>query len=279
MPQGSLESESLDQYLNRQTVRLEAALDRFLPPADQNPAVLHEAMRYSVLNGGKRIRPILTIAVCDMFGGDSEEVLIPACSIEFIHSYSLIHDDLPCMDNSEWRRGKLTSHKKYGEAVALLAGDGLLTLAFHVLGKLQDEKKTQRILLELSQAAGSHGMVGGQVMDLISGDHEMDLPTLDAIHINKTGQMILTSCMVGAVMGDADQDAESRVFKFGEYLGFAFQIVDDILDSNGYLHFMSAHEAREKALELTAKAKNEVTHVKNHQRLLEIADWIGNRTA
>ncbi|OGX03152.1 MAG: hypothetical protein A3G87_07250 [Omnitrophica bacterium RIFCSPLOWO2_12_FULL_50_11] len=258
--------------------RLEAALDRVLPPADQNPAVLHEAMRYSVLDGGKRIRPLLAMAVCDMFGGDSEQILIPACSIELIHSYSLIHDDLPCMDNDEWRRGQLTCHKKYGEAMALLAGDGLLTLAFHLLGKLQDERKGQRLTRELAQAAGTFGMVGGQAMDLISGSLEMNLPTLDAIHINKTGQMIRVSGMVGAIMGGANQDAETRILKFGEYLGFAFQIVDDILDRNGYLHFMSAHKAREKASDLITKAKKELSSFKMNQRLLEMADWIGNRT-
>ncbi|MBI4357785.1 MAG: polyprenyl synthetase family protein [Candidatus Omnitrophica bacterium] len=275
----STEPESLDAYFQNQVSRLEKALEDFLPRPSQNLTQIHEAMRYSVLSGGKRIRPLLCLAVCDMLGGDGKEALIPACAIELIHCYSLIHDDLPCLDNDEYRRGQLACHKKFGEAIALLAGDALLTLAFQVVGTLKNSGKAQRILSELSQAAGTFGMVGGQVMELILEKNELDLPMLDAIHIQKTGQLIKTSCLCGAIVAEAKGDIESRVLKFGEYLGFAFQIVDDILDGNGYLRFMSAHEAREKASEIITKAKRELEGFKNNSHMLQMADFILSRGA
>ena len=275
MSQGAL---SLDLYFQNQAVRLEKALDDFLPKPLHRPlAPIHEAMRYSVLNGGKRIRPILCLAVYEMLGGETEKALLPACALELIHCYSLIHDDLPCLDNDEFRRGKLTCHKKFGEAIALLAGDALLTLAFELISKVQDDQKAHRVLKEISQAAGIYGMVGGQVMDLLSNAQELDLTTLEAIHIHKTGQLIKTSCLSGAIMAGADEKAESRIMKFGEYLGFAFQIVDDILDGDGYLKFMSAHEAREKAREVIDRAKLELEAFKGNMRLKQIADFILNR--
>ncbi len=270
--------EILDSHLKNWTVQLEQALDGFLPKPSLHTAQIHEAMRYSVLNGGKRIRPLLCLSVCHMLEGDLSEALIPACAIELIHCYSLVHDDLPSMDNDEFRRGQLTCHKKFGEATALLAGDALLTLAFQIVSRIKDSEKMKRVLNELSQAAGTSGMVGGQVMDLLFTNREMDLPTLDAIHIQKTGQLIKTSCLTGAVMARASEEEEARILKFGEYLGFAFQIVDDILDGDGYLRFMSAHEAKEKAVEVIADAKKELMRFKRSQPLLEIANLILNRT-
>ena len=279
MNSDSIHPSSLDVYFRDQSLRLETALDQFLPKPTQHLSQIQEAMRYAVLNGGKRIRPLLCLAVSDLFRGDSNEGLIMACAIELIHCYSLVHDDLPCLDNDEFRRGKLTCHKKFGEAIALLAGDALLTLAFQLVGKLQNSKKVHRILKELGQAAGTLGMVGGQVMELVVEKGELDLPTLEAIHIQKTGQLIKVSCLSGAVLANAKPEEEAHILKFGEYLGFAFQIVDDILDGDGYLRFMSAHEAKEKAAEIVAKAKQEILAFKNNERLLQIADFILERAS
>ena len=276
-----LEPNSLESYFQKQIGRIESELERILPSPSQHPsAEIHEAMRYSVLNGGKRIRPLLCLAVCDMLGGSEDEALVPACSIELIHSYSLVHDDLPCMDNDEFRRGKPTCHKKFGEALALLAGDGLLTLSFELLASLKDAQKTKRLLNEISKAAGTFGMVGGQVMELITNPNEIDLLNLEAIHIQKTGQLIKTSCLAGAIVAGAKSDAEHHILRFGEYLGFAFQIVDDILDGDGFLRFMSAHEARNKAAEVIEKGKQELKNFQNGKKLFLIADFIlrrGNR--
>ncbi len=278
MTQESLDPKSLQGFFQTQTSRVERALDSFLPKPSQNLAQIHEAMRYSVLNGGKRIRPLLCLAVCEMLGGNEKEAMIPACAVELIHCYSLVHDDLPCLDNDEFRRGQLTCHKKFGEAIALLAGDALVTLAFEVVGQLKDSQKAHRILKELSQAAGTLGMVGGQVMDILLDKGEIDLTTLDAIHIQKTGQLIKTSCLAGSIIAGANRDEERHILRFGEYLGFAFQIVDDILDGDGYLRFMSAHEARVKAREVIAKAKKELKSFKKNSHLMQITDFILSRS-
>lgn len=270
-------SKSFEAYFAHPLSLIEQALDRFLPTASQSPQVIHEAMRYSVLQGGKRIRPLLALEVCQMLGGDADEVLVPASAVEFIHSYSLIHDDLPCLDNDEFRRGQLTCHKKFGEPVALLAGDALLTLAFYVIGEMENVQAAKRISRELARAAGTFGMVGGQVLELVSEKKDMDLPGLERIHIQKTGQLIKTSCLIGAIAAGANQASETHIARFGEYLGLAFQIVDDILDADGVLRFMSAHEAEEKAAELVSKAKQELAGFSNHARLLRMADFILER--
>ena len=158
-----------------------------------------------------------------------------------------------------------------------MTGDALLTLAFQTLSKMRDAAKTQRILEELAQAAGTFGMVGGQVVDIMSNRSEIDLPTLDYLSIHKTGQLVRASCVVGAIVAGADSEREFRVMKFGEYLGFAFQVVDDILDGNGYLGFISAKEARAKAAELVEKAKKEIASFVRNERLLQIADFILER--
>lgn len=275
MTQGSL--DQLNSRFKNQLSRLATELDRLLPKSSKHATQIHDAMRYSVLDGGKRIRPLLCLSVCEVLGGDENEALIAGCALEFIHSYSLIHDDLPCMDNDELRRGKPTCHKKFGESIALLAGDALLTLAFETLAKLKDPKKSQRLIAELAQAAGTAGMVGGQVMELVIDPKEIDLPTIDAIHILKTGQLIKTSSLAGAIIANANSEQEYHILKYGEYLGFAFQIIDDILDGDGYLRFMSAHEARDKAVEIIEKGKKEVTGFKNNQKLNLIADLVLSR--
>ena len=239
---------SFDVCFQNELARIEQGLERVLPPVSERPERLCEAMRYSVLNGGKRVRPLLTLLVSDMLKGNAAEGLLPACAVELIHSYSLIHDDLPCLDNDEFRRGQLTCHKKFGEAVAILAGDALFTLAFQVLGEMKDPVKAKRIVCELAQAAGYQGMVGGQVLEMLCAKEDLDLPTLESIHIQKTGQLIRASCLAGAIAAGAAPQEEVRIVRFGEYLGFAFQIVDDILDGDGLLRFMGAHEAKDAFL-------------------------------
>ena len=226
---------SLAAYLEAQTRRVDAALDAYLPQRDTLPQRLHEATRYSVFAGGKRIRPILLLAACEALGADSEEALPAACAVEMIHTYSLIHDDLPAMDDDDLRRGKPTNHKVFGEAIAILAGDALLTEAFLLLsnplvltGISQDERR--RLIHILAKNAGSRGMVGGQVVDMESEQQAIDLPTLEYIHTHKTGALILGAVQMGAILGGADEQQFRSLKRFGETIGLAFQIADDILD-------------------------------------------------
>jgi len=225
----------LQSYLQERLQLTESALDRYLPSIETLPASLHEAMRYSVFAGGKRIRPILMMAACEAVGGLPEQVLPAACAIEMIHSYSLIHDDLPAMDDDDFRRGKPTNHKMFGEAKAILAGDGLLTEAFVLLSnpdvwpELESERRREVIHL-LARNAGSRGMVGGQVVDMDSEGQEIDLPTLEYIHTHKTGALILAALEIGAIVGGADQLQRRALCRYGEATGLAFQVADDVLD-------------------------------------------------
>ncbi|SHI46060.1 farnesyl-diphosphate synthase [Malonomonas rubra DSM 5091] len=225
----------LETYLQDRIQLTESALDRYLPGADTLPAKLHEAMRYSVFAGGKRIRPVLMIAACETLGGNTQHVLPAACAIEMIHSYSLIHDDLPAMDDDDYRRGEPTNHKVFGEANAILAGDALLTEAFILLSNKSvwpevDAEKRNTVISLLARSAGSRGMVGGQVVDMESEGKEIDLPTLEYIHTHKTGALILAAIKSGAIIGDADEDQWRALCRYGEAAGLAFQVADDILD-------------------------------------------------
>jgi len=202
------------------------------------PFELYKVMSYSLLNGGKRIRPILCIAGCESVKGDPNDVLIPACAIECIHSYSLIHDDLPAMDDDDLRRGKPTSHKAFGEASAILSGDGLLTKAFELISsntmkkKFGSDKLIDSISL-LSSAAGPSGMVGGQYLDIKADSIEVDSKYLEQIHLLKTSEMIRVSVCIGGILGGANEEEQNALSNFGRYIGLAFQIVDDILDFEG----------------------------------------------
>ncbi|OGW80669.1 MAG: hypothetical protein A3G33_08830 [Omnitrophica bacterium RIFCSPLOWO2_12_FULL_44_17] len=270
-------SKTLNDDWKEKVSRIDAKLNQLLPEPSVYPSIIQEAMRYSVLNGGKRFRPVLALSVCEMLTGSSEEAILAACAVEFIHSYSLIHDDLPCMDNDDYRRGQLSCHKKYGEAIALLAGDGLLTLAFEVISLMPDGGKVKRILNEVARASGTSGMVGGQVADMLAINQEMDIAKLDYIHVHKTGQLIRASCLVGAIAAGAPEEDEKNILKYGEYLGFAFQLVDDILDSDGYMKLMNSHQVTEKATEMVLKAKQAVARFKRNEYLLQIADFVLSR--
>jgi geranylgeranyl diphosphate synthase type II len=239
----------LTARLEKHRARLEKHLDRLLPPADQPPEILHQAMRYSVLGGGKRIRPILCIESAAVVSHRLSGIEDLACALEFIHAYSLIHDDLPALDNDDLRRGQPTCHKKFGEAIAILAGDGLLTLAFELLARMPQPGPFRRIQIirEIGAAAGTRdGMVGGQVWDLEAEGKAVSSRQLEAIHRAKTGAMLRAAVVSGALFGGARGRALQHLSEFGEKIGLAFQIVDDLLD------VWSSSEALGKAVQKDA---------------------------
>jgi geranylgeranyl diphosphate synthase type II len=227
----------LDAYLTARRELVDAALERALPAEDLPPTTLHRAMRYSVMAGGKRLRPVLVIAGAEAVGGSAEAVLPAACAIELIHTYSLIHDDLPAMDDDDYRRGRLTSHKVFGEAMAILAGDALLTLAFRLIaengGQPGDAQRLCRVVADVAAGAGASGMVGGQVVDVESEGKTISAETLEYIHRHKTAALIRTSVRAGAVLAGGAAREVSALTEAAEHLGLAFQIVDDILDVEG----------------------------------------------
>ena len=231
-----------DRYLAERASEVESFLDRNLPTEDAFPPSIHRAIRYSLFAGGKRLRPVLALASAEAVGGRGEDALPAAAALEMIHTYSLIHDDLPAMDNDDLRRGKPTSHVVFGEAIAILAGDALLTHAFHVLataastngtsGASEGERRLQAVSL-LAEAAGMNGMIGGQVVDLESEGQGVNEETLDQIHQKKTGALMEVAARLGAVMGGGEDDQIETLGRFGREVGLAFQIVDDLLDVEG----------------------------------------------
>jgi geranylgeranyl diphosphate synthase type II len=225
----------LDAYLQEQRARIDAALAEYFPVDPPHPHRLVEAVRYSLLGGGKRIRPILVLATCTAVGGDAERALPYACAIEMIHTYSLIHDDLPAMDDDALRRGQRTSHVVFGEALAILAGDALLTEAFHVLalGAANDPEPARawRAVRDITEAAGVRGMVSGQAADIAAQGLTPALAMVEFIHVRKTGALLLAAVRTGAVLGGADDATLKRLTRYGECIGLAFQIADDILDA------------------------------------------------
>lgn len=232
-------SIDLNRYIKDRCELIESRLKMAMPDEDELPFSLHKSMRYSTFAGGKRIRPVLVLAACEAVGGDLSAALPAACAMEMVHTYSLIHDDLPSMDNDDFRRGNPTNHKIFGDAVAILAGDALLTQAFILLSSpfFSSSVPPRRILdviHEIASAAGSRGMVGGQVVDMESeGKHDIDLPTVQYIHTHKTGALIKASLKSGAILGGGDEKQITALTRYGEAIGLAFQIADDILDVEG----------------------------------------------
>ena len=230
-------SAGFESYLKDRAQRVDLALDRFLPADTVTPETIHKAMRYSVFAGGKRLRPVLVIAGAEAVGGRMDDVMPTACALEMIHTYSLIHDDLPAMDNDDFRRGRPTSHKVFGEAMAILAGDGLLTLAFRLIAEnwrpAMDARVLRDVLVDVSDAAGTDGMVGGQVADLEAEGRRVSPDMLEYIHLHKTAALIRTSIRVGARLSGARDEQLRALTVAGGDLGLAFQIVDDILDVTG----------------------------------------------
>ena len=221
---------NLREYLARQQTLVDAELDRLVPPETTPPQTIHRAMRYSLFAGGKRIRPILCMESARAVSDSADGVVTAACALELIHTYSLIHDDLPALDNDDYRRGKLTNHKVFGEAMAILAGDALLTLAFQVLAQLES-CHVAPMMAELSLASGTvGGMIGGQVADLEGENKPPTAALLETIHRAKTGALLRASLRLGAVFAGASEPQYAALSCYGEHVGLAFQIVDDILD-------------------------------------------------
>ncbi len=256
------------------------ALGKLLPPVNAYPPAIHQAVRYSVFAGGKRLRPILVMAGAEAVGGSAESVLPAACAVELLHTYSLVHDDLPVMDDDDLRRGQPTCHKVYGEATAILAGDALLTACFGILAKLPQNRgippeRVVRVIAELAEAAGTRGLIGGQMVDLASEGGAVDEDTLKYIHTHKTGALIRFSVRAGAILSGASGAQLNRLTDYAENLGLAFQIIDDILDVVGdeqvigkpvgsdqrnqkatYPVLFGLETSRQKAAEAAARAKS-----------------------
>jgi geranylgeranyl diphosphate synthase type II len=219
------------ELLSRAAALVEPALAEAVGPLEGALGRLHDSMRYSLLAGGKRLRPALCLASCEAGGGEAARALPAAVALELVHTYSLVHDDLPCMDDDDLRRGRPTNHVVYGEALAVLAGDGLLTRAFGVLAEADLPAEARgRMVADLAAAAGSRGMVGGQALDLAAEGEEVDLPVLQYIHTHKTGALFSASCRLGGLSAGVAEPELERLARFGERLGLAFQIVDDLLD-------------------------------------------------
>lgn len=257
---------SIREYLAEQTKLIDAELDRLMPAEDAPPATIHRAMRYSLFAGGKRIRPFLCLEGARVIADETPGLAAAACSLEMVHTYSLIHDDLPALDNDDLRRGRPTSHKVFGEAMAILAGDGLLTHAFQVLGQLQgvEPARRARLVEELAVAAGTvGGMIGGQVNDL-EGENQPPTPELlESIHRAKTGALLRVSVRMGAILAGASVEELEALSRYGEHIGLAFQIVDDILDveeSSATLGKTAGKDAAQHKITFPAVYGLEVSH-------------------
>jgi geranylgeranyl diphosphate synthase type II len=245
---------NLDDYLRGQSTLIDQALDNYLSRYPGAQQTIFRAMHYGVFPGGKRIRPILTLAAGELFGAPVNRLMPFACAVELIHAYSLIHDDLPALDDDDVRRGEPAAHKVFGQGMALLAGDALLTEAFHLMSDREvagdvEPELVLALIHELARAAGVTGLVGGQALDLEAEDQEADLATVEVIHVRKTGALILAAIRIGARLGGATHGDLAKITRYGEYLGLAFQIADDILDVRGAAEPQgeSGHKEQKKA--------------------------------
>lgn len=283
----------LIKYLEKKRKLVDRTLDSLLPKEKERPNTIHKAMRYSVFAGGKRLRPILALATFELLGGKGKKILLPACALELIHTYSLIHDDLPCMDDDDLRRGKPTLHKVFREGIAVLAGDALHALAFEIL----TSTKRPDVVLEVAKAIGTKGMIGGQVADLeAEGKSKISLPEVKYIHQHKTGALVKASVMVGALLGDASPKKLLVLSEFGQKLGLAFQIIDDILDVTGEERLIGKKTKKDKlkatfpkvigverskkiAEKLIQQAKDQLGIFKRNGVVLKnLADFVVNRS-
>jgi len=299
-PNGEAPAFNLSTYLNQRQTQVEAALDRSLPLT--YPEKIYEAMRYSLLAGGKRLRPILCLATCELVGGTVEMAMPTACALEMVHTMSLIHDDLPAMDNDDYRRGKLTNHKVYGEDIAILAGDGLLAYAFEYIAAQTQNVPAGRVLqviARLARAVGASGLVGGQVVDLESeGKSNIQEETLNFIHTHKTGALLEACVVCGGILAGATDGDQERLSGYAKNIGLAFQIVDDILDITAtqeelgktagkdlqaqkatYPSLWGLEVSKAKAQQLVDAAKAELdVFGEKAQALIAIANFITTRT-
>lgn len=292
----------LKEYLKEKKELIEKTIDSYLGEFSY-PNVIAEGMRYAVLNGGKRIRPVLILMTLDILGKDETLGLPSGAALEMIHSYSLVHDDLPALDNDDYRRGKLTTHKKFGEAQGILIGDSLLTHAFNVLTEKNEgvisDKKIVEIVKLTSSYAGINGMIGGQTVDVESEGKKIDMETLKYIHKNKTGKLLKLPIEIGCVIGDASKEIREKLEEYADLIGLAFQIKDDILDVEGdfeklgkpvgsdaelekstYPSLIGMEESKKLLDETLEKAKKIIADNFSEEKgkiLIELADFIGKR--
>ena len=289
----------LKAYLAARAAEVDAALDAFLPKAKEKPATIHAAMRYTIFAGGKRLRPILCLAAAEACGGDPEAAIPPACAVEVLHTYSLVHDDLPCMDDDDLRRGRPTCHKVYGEGMAVLTGDALLTEAFLMLAQTQPARRypVGSYVAELALTGGSTKLIGCQVMDLVGEGKKLTKAQLVKIHDAKTAALLTTSIRLGAMTANATDKQLEALSIFGRALGLAFQVIDDILDVTAstevlgktagkdaavekatYPAILGLEKSRKEAAKLTNEAMDALLPFgKKAQRLREIAEYLLKR--
>ena len=284
--------------LNEKTTKIENILLEYMPKESGYQRIIIEAMNYSLKAGGKRLRPILTLEACKIVGGKEEDAISFAVAIEMIHTYSLIHDDLPALDNDDLRRGRPTNHKVYGEDIAILAGDGLLNYAFEIMLSSSINKtnsqKYLKAINEIAKASGINGMIGGQVVDVQSENKKIDKNKLDYIHLNKTAAIIIGCMRAGAIIGEATEYQLEEITKYARNIGLAFQIVDDILDIVGdesklgkkvgsdienhkstYPSLLGLEESKNIAKELIKEAKASIDNISEEKHFLEgLADYI-----
>ncbi|NLX91046.1 MAG: polyprenyl synthetase family protein [Firmicutes bacterium] len=289
----------IQTVLSNKILLINEALDYFLPGEKEYPQTINRAMRYSIFAGGKRIRPLLILLTTELFGSKTERGIPPACAMEMIHTYSLIHDDLPAMDNDDYRRGCLTSHKVFGEATAILAGDALLTLAFDILSREGFEDKDSKyvfsyltevpaevrlkVIGELSRAAGVKGMIGGQIVDLESEGKNIAPETIDYINSHKTGALLVACFRIGVILGGGGDDDLERLTACANAIGSTFQVVDDLLDLEGNREKMGkdlgADLKLKKATYLSHFGLKESKALRDHKfnESIKILDYYGNR--
>lgn len=241
----------LKTYLKTTATEVDAAMDAFLPKAKERPATIHAAMRYSVFAGGKRLRPVLCLAAAEACDDETSNALAPACAVELMHTYSLVHDDLPAMDDDDLRRGRPTCHKVYGEGMAVLCGDALLTEAFIVLAKAPTTKRygTRELIAELAETGGSRKLIGGQVMDLEGEGKKLTKRDLVRIHEAKTAALLTTALRLGGMSANATPAKLDALTRFGHALGLAFQVIDDILDVTQSTEVLGKTAGKDEAVE------------------------------
>ena len=267
-----------ETYFKGPLALIEKKLKQALCARERPPVIIHKAMQYAAFTGGKRFRPVLALAACRACGGKPQDAISGALAIEMIHTYSLVHDDLPALDNDDLRRGKPTCHRKFGEANAILAGDALLTLAFELLAEVKPAEKAIRLVREVATAAGVQGMIGGQVADLAGEARKKSLEEHLYISRCKTGQLIRVSVLAGALSAQASSRELRAIIRYGESLGLAFQVVDDILDQDGFCDVMSPQAATRKAVRLIGQAKAAVRRFgPRAEALIFLADFLGSR--
>lgn len=296
-----MNSANFTDWMNAVQQRVESTLGRFLPAADKTPARLHDAMRYATLGGGKRVRPLLAFAAGELTGASPEKLEVAACAVELIHAYSLVHDDLPCMDNDVLRRGRPTCHVEYDEATALLVGDSLQSLAFELIAQhpLSEPARQLEMIALLAHASGSHGMAGGQAIDLAAVGKALDQPELELMHALKTGALIRSATLLGALCGETmSAELRTALDRFAKRAGLLFQVVDDILDCTAntatlgktagkdeaaakptYVSLLGLEDARRYAEDLQREALEALAPFgERARRLTELSDFICHRS-